>query len=120
LGQRFNPSRKQIPFEDRYDRALWVGEVRSLLAATCLCALKPDLIILDEFQRFKHLLAGESELGQLASALFEYEDVRILLLSATPYKMYTLAAESAEDDHYEDFVRTLRFLQFDGEETAGF
>jgi hypothetical protein len=120
LCERFGRSRKHIPLEDRYGRALWIGEVRSLLAATCLCALKPDLIILDEFQRFKHLLAGESELGQLASDLFEYEEVRILLLSATPYKMYTLAAESAEDDHYEDFVRTLRFLQFEGEETTAF
>jgi hypothetical protein len=120
LCKRFKKSRKHIPPDDRYDRALWIGEVRTLLAATCLRALKPDLIILDEFQRFKQLLAGDSELGQLASDLFEYEDVRMMLLSATPYKMYTLANESAEENHYEDFVRTLRFLQFDGQETAAF
>lgn len=120
LCDRFRHFRKHIPKEDRVDRARWVGEMRSLLAATCLRALKPDLIVLDEFQRFKHLLSSESELGQLATDLFEYEEVRVLLLSATPYKMYTIAAESAEDNHYEDLVRTLRFLQFNGEETSAF
>jgi len=45
-----------------------------------------------------------------ATALFEHPDVRLLLLSATPYKMYTLDQESDEDDHYPDFIRTLNFL----------
>ncbi len=120
LCERFRHVRTRAPSEDRVARALWIGEVRTLLAASCLRALKPDLIILDEFQRFRHLLGAESELGQLASDLFEYEDVRILLLSATPYKMYTLSAESQEENHYEDFVRTLRFLHLDPAETAAF
>ncbi|MHB1422389.1 MAG: DEAD/DEAH box helicase, partial [Gemmataceae bacterium] len=38
-----------------------IGDLRRLLAQTCLHWLKPDLIILDEFQRFKHLLQGEGE-----------------------------------------------------------
>lgn len=120
LCERFQHVRTTAPSEDRVARAHWIGEVRSLLAASCLRALKPDLIVLDEFQRFRHLLGGESELGQLASDLFEYEDVRILLLSATPYKMYTLSAEAQDDDHYVDFVRTLRFLHFDAAETSAF
>ncbi len=33
------------------------------------------------------------------------------MLSATPYKMYTLSHESEEDDHYEDFLRTVHFLR---------
>ena len=36
--------------------------------------------------------------------------MRTLLLSATPYKMYTLSHES-DDDHYRDFLQTVRFLQ---------
>lgn len=43
----------------------------------------------------------------LATALFEHPDVRVLLLSATPYKMFTLDQENDEDDHYPDFIRTL-------------
>ena len=81
---------------------------------TCLSELQPDLIILDEFQRFKHLLATNSEAGQLAGQLFNYADAhsaaRVVLLSATPYKMYTLTEEAEGEDHYQDFVQTVRFL----------
>jgi hypothetical protein len=42
-------------------RTQWIGELRRLLARECLAALEPDLIILDEFQRFKHLLEEKSE-----------------------------------------------------------
>ena len=79
----------------------------------CLDALEPDLVILDEFQRFRDLLNPRTTSGELAQRLFEYEDshtkVRTLLLSATPYKMYTLSHES-DDDHYRDFLQTVRFL----------
>ena len=71
---------------------------------------KPDLVILDEFQRFKELLQPETEAGRLANELMSYPGVRVLLLSATPYKMLTLYDE--EEDHYEDFVQTLRFEFF--------
>jgi len=118
LCDLFRHVRDEAPADAREKRARWIGEVRTLLAASCLRALKPDLIILDEFQRFRDLLTDQSELGQLASDLFEYDDVRVLLLSATPYKMYTLAAESHDDNHYADFLRTLNFLQ--PAETGGF
>jgi hypothetical protein len=36
--------------------------------------------------------------------------VRTLLLSATPYKLYTADAEIAHEDHYKDFLATMRFL----------
>jgi hypothetical protein len=111
--ERFRRTRERIPREDRALRAEVIGELRGVLAASCLEALEPDLIILDEFQRFKELLDPESESGSLARSLFEYQHeatrARVLLLSATPYKMYTLAHEE-EDDHYRDFVGTLRFL----------
>ena len=67
------------------------------------------MVILDEFQRFKDLLDGEDEAAKLARALFDYPNVRILLLSATPYKMLSLDYEQ-DDDHYPDFLRTLKFL----------
>jgi hypothetical protein len=49
--------RKLEEFPDRYeiDQTLKADFERALsLATTCLAALEPDLIILDEFQRFKH------------------------------------------------------------------
>lgn len=102
----------------------FIGELRALLARTCVNALEPDLVILDEFQRFKTILDGEDEAGELAQQLFEYSDddtdVRILLLSATPYKMYTLHHESDEDDHYTDFLRTVAFLDCDPETHESF
>lgn len=100
----------RIPWEDSDLRYNLIGRLRSKLASVCLSALEPDLVILDEFQRFKHLLDGDDEASMLATALFEHPDVRVLLLSATPYKMFTLNQESEEDDHYPDFIRTLNFL----------
>ena len=108
---------KHIPRADSEDRLSFVGELRSILAATCLKALEPDLIILDEFQRFKHLLDGTDKASRLARELFDYEGARVLLLSATPYKMYTLSheAETGSDDHYKDFVSTFKFLSTDAD-----
>ena len=95
-------------------RQKFVAKLRRLLAYACLDALEPDLVILDEFQRFRDLLDPTTTSGELAQRLFEYEDsntkVRTLLLSATPYKMYTLSHES-DDDHYRDFLQTVDFLQ---------
>ena len=95
-------------------RSRFVSKLRRLLAHACLDALEPDLVILDEFQRFRELLDPTKPSGELAQRLFEYEDshtsVRTLLLSATPYKMYTLSHET-EDDHYRDFLQTIDFLE---------
>src|SRR5207245_4606867 len=66
LCRRFGRMRKHIPEHDRRDRLAMVGELRGLLASTCLIALEPDLIILDEFQRFKHLLDGTDKASTLA------------------------------------------------------
>ncbi|MDP9437481.1 MAG: DEAD/DEAH box helicase family protein, partial [Actinomycetota bacterium] len=112
LCGRFKQSNTRHSWQDNHDRKVLVGELRGLLATACLEALEPDLIILDEFQRFKHLLDGTDSSSELARGLFEYGDAKTLLLSATPYKMYTLSHESAEDDHYADFLRTLEFLEF--------
>lgn len=95
-----------------------IRKCRLALSVAALENLAPDLVILDEFQRFfefleeddddrdpqaqelmKHLLghgAGES----LAS---------VLLLSATPYQLYTGWGERA-GGHYAQFYRLLKFL----------
>ena len=101
-----------------------VGVLRTALARASVDALEPDLIILDEFQRFKHLLEAptedteESDIRQLAQQLFSYKGVRTLLLSATPYKLFTMSGEEevSGDDHYKDFLATTRFLVKENEE----
>lgn len=116
------PPRRDIPDELRSQCGRWISDLRRLLAETCLHWLEPDLIILDEFQRFKHLLQQDadqqSEAAQLAEFLFNFQQpdgdsdtaARVLLLSATPYKMYTQRQETEQDDHYSDFQATLNFL----------
>lgn len=90
-----------------------IGALRRLIARSSVHALEPDLVIMDEFQRFKDLLDSDDEGAQLAHAIFDHADAKVLLLSATPYKMYTLPGEPEGDDHYEDFTRTVRFLAGD-------
>ncbi|MBN2056915.1 helicase, partial [bacterium] len=107
--EAFHGYREQIPRAESDERYKLLGELRHRLAKTCLDALEPDLVILDEFQRFKDLLDGEDEAALLARELFAYPEARTLLLSATPYKMLSLDHEQ-DDDHYPDFIRTLSFL----------
>lgn len=123
LCKRFWRTRPRIPWDDRWRQISFIGQLRAMLAEVCVTALEPDLVILDEFQRFKHLLDGEDATSRLARHLFNYSDdtahVRLLLLSATPYRMYTLHHESGEDDHYRDFLRTIEFLDPELKRSAG-
>ncbi len=112
LAAKFSHYRKHIPRGQRREQRAVIGELRGLLAETCIEYLKPDIIILDEFQRFRSILDGQDEIGSLARKLFDSPDSRakVLLLSATPYKMYTLNRETEDDNHYRDFMQTVQFL----------
>jgi len=108
-----------VPYEFSKQRDNLISELRSILANSCIDALEPDLVILDEFQRFKSLLDGNDPASELAHDLFNFKDARVLLLSATPYKMFTLAGD-VEEDHYEDLIRTVGFLLDSADKTEGF
>lgn len=120
LCGEFGRIRARWPDDLRARRNALIGQLRRVLARVCIGELQPDLVILDEFQRFKSLLAGpdapeeDREAAELAHDLFHHRDeqtrvrAKVLLLSATPYKMYTLAHE--DEDHYTDFLATARFL----------
>jgi Helicase conserved C-terminal domain len=93
-------------------RAL-IPELRAQLAQVSVETLEPDLVILDEFQRFRYLLDLKcgGPAAELAHNLFDYPAARVLLLSATPYKAFTLAEEErGGEDHFADFMRTVSFL----------
>lgn len=98
-----------------------ISELRSALAMTGANLLRPDIVVLDEFQRFRDILHGAGEAdyaAEVARQLFEYHDeqfdrtTRILLLSATPYVMHTTSAEATAggNHHYKDFLETYSFL----------
>ena len=115
LAEEIGYRRKHIPPEARRERDVWIGKMRRLLARSSLAALEPDIVILDEFQRFKYLLEQDSPVSLLAREVFDFPDVKVLMLSATPYKMYSLAWER-EEDHYQDFYRTVSFLLQENED----
>lgn len=103
--------RRSLTDEEVGSAKILTGQLRSALARASVDALEPDLVILDEFQRFRNLLDPDKPAGELAHALFEHHQARVLLLSATPYKPFTYAEERADDeDHYRDLFETLGFL----------
>ena len=118
--------KRQLPYHLRELRKELIGEVRRIMAIVGIAALRPDLVVLDEFQRFKDLLQPEpgNFASELAHRLFEYRDpetgrpTRTLLLSATPYRMYTTADE-VDVDHYGDFLATCEFLLQDSARVEG-
>ena len=89
-----------------------IAGLRQMLALAAVRALEPDLVILDEFQRFPKLLDTnvENDATDLAQYFFNQPHARVLLLSATPYKAFTYAEEANGGNHYEDFIKTLGFL----------
>ncbi|MBQ6344093.1 MAG: hypothetical protein IJI41_13290 [Anaerolineaceae bacterium] len=95
-----------------------LSQLRLIFAKISLEKLEPDLVIMDEFQRFKYLLNSdpESDIGMLTNKFFHSKDVRMLLLSATPYKMYSTPEEIDEerlDEHYTEFLSVMKFLNED-------
>lgn len=109
----FNYLRKRPSYELSTRRNRLIGKLRQLVSSAAVNHLEPDLVILDEFQRFKDLLDSDDEGARLAHAIFNHADAKVLLLSATPYKMYTLPDEPEGDNHYRDFIRTVKFLADD-------
>lgn len=92
-----------------------IQSLRVLFSKISLDKLEPDLVVMDEFQRFKYLINSdpESETGMLANKFFSSNNVRMLLLSATPYKMYSTLEEiddSQVDEHYSEFLDVMNFL----------
>ena len=103
-----------------------IGKLRIMFAQISLDRLEPDLVIMDEFQRFKYLIQSDpdTETGMLAAKFFNAASVRMLLLSATPYKMYSTLEEIDENDgseeHYKEFMDVMAFLNVTEQEHDSF
>ena len=92
-----------------------ISKLRTMFAQISLDRLEPDLVIMDEFQRFRYLVRPniETDAGLLAQKFFFEGSSKILLLSATPYKMYSTLEEIEEDpkeDHFREFMDVMDFL----------
>lgn len=97
-----------------------ISKLRIMFAEISVEMLQPDFVIMDEFQRFKFLLSSddESDTGILARKFLNSEDIRILLLSATPYKLYSTLEEIDDtqvDEHYAEFFQVMDFLFKNGD-----
>lgn len=92
-----------------------LGKLRQILTDICLEFIEADLYILDEFQRFKDLIATSdsyiSDAIEISKRVFNTPKAKILLLSATPFKPFTTSAEASfDEDHHKEFKEVLSFL----------
>lgn len=93
-----------------------IKKIRQEMAEVILDNLKPDLVIFDEFQKFEEITAVDSS-GQLTHKLGRIllkDETPTLLLSATPYRLYTgespIFGEAGVSSHYKDLERAFTFL----------
>ena len=108
------------------DKCALINVLRRAFAFISIDMLDPDLVILDEFQRFSDLLqGGEDEQSMLANEFFnpKRKNTKILLLSATPYKPLTTLEElntDGKDEHLADFNNLINFLYILPEDSEEF
>lgn len=100
--------------------------LRKMMAEISIEMIDADLVIMDEFQRFRELIAtdeGEEAVVDNDTAILsqrffaaekrDHGKVKILLLSATPYKLYATPEEineNKEDEPYREFDEVMQFL----------
>ena len=112
--------------ERKHDRRLSesgnsiLRRLRVMFAEISVSMLNPDLVIMDEFQRFKYLIDSdeeETENGMIAKTFFKTPNLKVLLLSATPYKLYSTIEEVEDsndpDEFYKEFIQVIEFLTND-------
>lgn len=121
LSERFQRQRTYRHRDpDQREAAMLIADLRRTLAGVCIQALEPDLLILDEFQRFAHLLDCRDPKAELARQLYEHEangeSPRVLMLSATPYRMSSTGEAPEEKTHHDEFIAMVRFLLRDDKE----
>ena len=99
--------------EQRSEWLKVLARLRRSLAEACLLARPPNLVIFDEFQRYRDLLAPPEE-DRLVRALLNGENGRrpaILLLSATPYRLFSETWEITDGAQpHEELFSIVEFL----------
>ena len=121
---------EKIRIEKKVNKAVCkkrISKFRKIFAKISLEYLDPDLIILDEFQRFNTLINchDNKEMCELINKFFKSgtDIVPTLLLSATPYKLYSTIDEISHSEpnaHYTEFFDLIKFLKNNDEEFEEF
>ena len=108
-----------------------IVRLRRMFAELSAARLQPDLVIMDEFQRFQNLLnpKDDDDLKILTEKFLRCapaaaDPPRILLLSATPYKLYSTLDEIDArqcDEPFAEFMQVVEFLlEHDADRIAAF
>lgn len=103
-----------------------INELRTVFAQISIDKLEPDLVIMDEFQRFSDLICHNDddtdEQVMLSRRFLGNTGIKVLLLSATPYKPYSTLEEIANngEHHYRGFLQVMNFLFYDPDKRSRF
>lgn len=110
-------------FSDRSGRNFGdcISALRRMFADVSVDRIEPDLVVMDEFQRFRYLLQSKNdpddETGILARRFLTgsvpEKQPRVLLLSATPFKPYSTKEEvqcAGSEESLEGFREVANFL----------
>lgn len=98
---------------DRRRERRAINDLRRAFAKVCVDMLNPDFVIMDEFQRFRSLIADDDSETSMLAKRFLGGETRVLLLSATPFRMYSTDAEldtGGFGDSYHEFLEVMDFL----------
>ena len=90
-----------------------INDLRRAFSKVCVDMLNPDFVIMDEFQRFRSLIAEDDSETSMLAKRFLGGETRVLLLSATPFRMYSTDAEldtGGFGDSYHEFLEVMDFL----------
>jgi hypothetical protein len=93
-----------------------MGSLRTALAIAVLRDVRPDLAIFDEFQKFREVLIDPPKAfpDPVTVALRGGNSAHshaVLLLSATPYRLYSSRQDEAAGlSHHREFFELIRFL----------
>lgn len=116
--------RKPIPYKSK-EAYGQINNLRRIFAEISLKDMKPDLVIMDEFQRFRPLIdeaktENKTETSMLIKKFFGNKETKILLLSATPYIPYStlddLRKNNGISESYKDFFSIIEFLHSEGKD----
>jgi hypothetical protein len=106
--------RTKMAASAKENRGRFVGRLRRALAHAVLISRPPDLVILDEFQRYRDMLGRDGREDRIVAELFKGKrdhKPAVLLLSATPYKLYaTRWEESQSTESHRELFELLEFL----------
>lgn len=101
------------PDDNRSFGNLAIASLRRAFSKASMDMMDPDFVIMDEFQRFRDLISDNDTETSLLAKRFFSGDTRVLLLSATPFRMYTTPDEDDDEefgDSAHEFLQVVDFL----------